>query len=61
MTGWRVDRTAFRAERPWIPGTAADWLTRLRDALNDTLTRGDRPDGPGRRTRRRTDRLRPPG
>ncbi|MFE1439883.1 nucleotidyl transferase AbiEii/AbiGii toxin family protein [Streptomyces sp. NPDC058739] len=60
VTGWRVDWTAFRAEHPWIPGTAADWLTRLRDALNDTLARGARPDGPGRRTHRRPDLLRPP-
>ncbi|MFB8775208.1 hypothetical protein [Streptomyces broussonetiae] len=28
-----VDWTAFRAEHPWMPGTAEDWLNRLRRAL----------------------------
>ncbi|WP_308405285.1 nucleotidyl transferase AbiEii/AbiGii toxin family protein [Streptomyces sp. B93] len=28
-----VDWTAFRTEHPWVPGTAEDWLNRLRRAL----------------------------
>jgi hypothetical protein len=40
VTAWRVDWDGFRAEHPWISGTAQDWLGRLHHALRDAFARG---------------------
>ncbi|MEW2397094.1 nucleotidyl transferase AbiEii/AbiGii toxin family protein [Streptomyces sp. NPDC046862] len=38
MASWQVDWNGFRAEHPWIRGTAQDWLGRLVRALEPVLT-----------------------
>ncbi|WP_437067225.1 nucleotidyl transferase AbiEii/AbiGii toxin family protein [Streptomyces sp. enrichment culture] len=39
VTGWRVDWHGFRAEHPWVSGTAQHWLGRLHHALGDVFAR----------------------
>ncbi|MEU0601476.1 nucleotidyl transferase AbiEii/AbiGii toxin family protein [Streptomyces sp. NPDC006393] len=40
VSGWDVDWAGFRADHPWVPGTAQDWLRRLVRALDSVIRTG---------------------